>query len=285
MTRTRSQEHPPNVDGTQAIRRATSILKRIAQGSAQGVGLAEIVEAARLPRSTTHRILKCLVEEGLVDHNVGLRRYLIGNLTHELGLLESSGSLEIAKLRESVESVARRTGVTAYLMKRSGVVAVCVQKAEGNSVVRVIPVEVGQRRLLGIGAGATALLAALEPDTSERIIESITPMLQAHPGVTPDFIREMVALARKTGFAVSHGNVVKDVFGMGMSIPAQNGRSSLAISIAAHAALADKDKIATWKQVMKEEIQSAVKQQTTPRPEKAERRLGGALAGEKARVT
>jgi DNA-binding IclR family transcriptional regulator len=259
VTKTGSQEHPPNVDGTQAIRRATSILKRIAQGNAQGVGLAEIVEAARLPRSTTHRILKCLVEEGLVDHNVGARRYLIGNLTHELGLSVSSGSLEIAMLRQSVESVARRTGVTAYLMKRSGVEAVCVQKAEGNSVVRVIPVEVGQRRFLGLGAGATALLAALDPDTSEFIIGSIAPMLRAHPGITPDLIREMVALTRKTGFAVSHGNVVKDVFGIGMSIPADNGRSSLAISIAAHAALADEGKIAAWKQVIKEEIQSAVK--------------------------
>jgi len=75
-----------NIDGTQAIRRAAAILRRVGQSNSEGVGFAAIMETLQLPRSTTHRILKCLVEEGLVEHEQDRRRYVIGRLTYELGL-------------------------------------------------------------------------------------------------------------------------------------------------------------------------------------------------------
>ncbi len=59
-----------NTDGTQAIRRAAAILRRIGQANSRGVGPSTIAEALDLPRSTTHRILKCLVEEGLAHHDM-----------------------------------------------------------------------------------------------------------------------------------------------------------------------------------------------------------------------
>jgi DNA-binding IclR family transcriptional regulator len=243
-----------NLDGTQAIRRAAAILRRIGQSNSQGVGLASLTEALQLARSTTHRILKCLVEEGLVSHDPARRRYVVGRLTYELGLAVTSDALDIARWRAAVDRVAQRTGVTAYLMSRSGIEATCVLKTDGSAVIRVIPVDVGQRRFLGVGAGSTALLAALDSETAEHIIQTIAPGLHGYPGLSETVIRRIVAETRKTGFAVSKSNVVKDVLGIGMAIPKTDGTPSLALSIAALASQTDDEAVAVWKRIIKQEI-------------------------------
>ena len=244
-------------DGTQAIRRAASILKAIAKANSQGVSLADISRAEDLPRSTAHRILKCLVDEGFLEYTSESRRYQMGGLTYELGLAVSSGVLEVARWRDVIDAVARRTGVTSYLMRRSGVEAVCLVKAEGNSVVRVIPVEVGQRRLLGVGAGATALLAALDGETCERVIATISPGLRNHPRISVESLRAAVAQARATGFAMSQGKVVEESFGLGAIVPDSHAAPALAVSIAAHVSVVSDANIARWKRIIKEEIQAA----------------------------
>ncbi len=251
-------------DGTQAIRRAASILKAIAKADGSGISLADIARAENLHRSTAHRILKCLVDEGFIAYGEQSRRYQMGHLTYELGLAVSRGALEVARWRDVVEAVARRTGVTSYLMRRSGVEAVCLVKAEGTSVVRVIPVEVGQRRLLGVGAGATALLAALDGPTCERIIETIAPGLRNHPRITLDVLREAVRQARSTGFAMSQGKVVEESFGLGMAIPEPDGTPALALSIAAHVSLVTDANIRQWKRAIAEEIETALAEDRAP---------------------
>ena len=251
-----------NTDGTQAVRRAAAILRRLGKGGTQGVGLAEITQALHLPRSTTHRILKCLVEEGLVRHDTERRRYFAGQLTYELGLTATASAVELAKWRVAVDRVSQRTGVTAYLMSRSGVEATCLLKTEGNSVIRVIPVEVGQRRFLGIGAGATALLAALDPETREQIIRAVGPYLPVYSSLTEDKVREIVAETLKLGYTVSRGNVVRDVVGIGMAIPNGDAAPHLALSIAGLASQSEDKGIGNWVQIMRQEIAAFLSRET-----------------------
>lgn len=245
-------------DGTQAIRRAAAILRQIRQGGPNGAGLGAITAALQLPRSTTHRILKCLVEEGLVKHEQDKKRYVVGRLTYELGLAVTQDTLDIARWRIAVDRVAKRTGATSYLMGRSGIEAACILKAEGSAMIRVIPVEVGQCRPLGVGAGSAALLAALDADASEHVIQAIVPLLHGYPNLNQATIRKIISEAHVTGFAVSKSNVVKDVIGIGMAIPKTNGAPDLAVSIAALAAQADDQTVEQWKQIIKEEIDAVL---------------------------
>lgn len=245
--------------GTQAIRRATAVLRRIGQGDAEGIKLSAIMETLNLPRSTTHRIVKCLVDEGLVHHNTATRRYAIGNLVHELGLSVTEEVLGVSRWRSAVDRVATRTNATTYLMRRSGIEAICVFKAEGSAAVRVIPVEVGQRRLLGVGGGATALLAALDPETAERIIQSVGPRFGDYADLTETTVRDLVRETREAGFAVSRGHVVPEVLGIAVSIPEAHGAPSLAISIATLASRADGDFVTDCVRIIREEIDRALR--------------------------
>ncbi len=237
-------------DGTQAIRRAAAILKHIARGPENGVSLRGVSEAMDLSRSTTHRILRCLLDEKLIEHGDDARRYVVGSLTFELGLAATNRQHEVMRWRAAVDALAKRTGATVYLMGRSGNESVCLYKAEGSSVVRVIPVEVGQRRPLGVGAGATALLAATTDGDLDRVLSGIAPYLDRYPALTIDRIRRNVEAARKTGLAESRGLVVEGVYGLGIAVPADHGPPTLALSLAAHQSAATDDQIALWKRWM-----------------------------------
>lgn len=244
--------------GTQAIRRAAMLLRTLAQSGPEGASLAEVARAAALPRSTVHRMLRCLVEERLVDGPDTDKRYRMGELIHELSLAPSASALEVAHWRSIVGSIARRTGATAYLMRRSGVEAVCLVKADGQALVRFVPVEVGQRRLLGVGAGATALLAALDEAQCEQVIRVIAPGLRRYPRLQPDSVRAAVRLVRKSGFAISQGTVVDDGFGMGISVPDPSSVAHLALSIAAHASIVTESVISDWKRVLAQELNAGL---------------------------
>ncbi|MGR3363277.1 MAG: IclR family transcriptional regulator [Maritimibacter harenae] len=246
-----------NQDGTQAIRRAAAILKQIAHVSGDApMNLRNISEAVGLPRSTTHRILKSLTDTGLAAYNPASRKYEVGMLSYELGLAVSDRVLELAPWTACVDRVAERSNVTTYLMRRSGFEAVCVHKAEGRAVIRVIPVEVGQRRYLGVGAGATALLAGLPDDTAERVIATIAPELDVFESLDADTVREAVAETRATGFSESRGRAYRSIYGLGMGVRAFAEEPDLAISIAVHTEEVDDARIATWKSIIREEIEA-----------------------------
>lgn len=237
-------------DGTQAIRRAAAILKHIARGPEGGVSLRDVSEAMDLSRSTAHRILKCLLDEKLIEQAGDARRYVVGSLTFELGLAATNRQHEVMHWRSVVDALSRKMGATVYLMGRSGNECVCLYKAEASSVVRVIPVEVGQRRPLGVGAGATALLAATSDGDLDRVLNSIAPYLERYPGITVERIRRNVEAARKTGVAESRSLVVDGVYGMGIAIPAGHGPPTLALSLAAHQSAASDEQVASWKRLI-----------------------------------
>ena len=103
----------------------------------------------------------------------------------------TTGNLQqqIASWRDAVNELARTTGVTAYLMGRSGFESVCLYRAEGSGVVRVIPVEPGQRRPLGVGAGATALLASTADLDLDALLKEIEPHLKSYPALDLERIK------------------------------------------------------------------------------------------------
>ncbi|MES2972280.1 MAG: helix-turn-helix domain-containing protein [Pseudomonadota bacterium] len=249
-----SEARTPASDGTQVLRRAAGILRSVAQGGAHGTPLADIARAHGLARSTAHRILRCLADEGFLEQGDADKRYRVGRLLHELGMAPGASAAEIAQWRPVVEAVAQRTGVTAYLMRRSGVEAVCLVKADGRGTIRFVPVEVGQRRLLGVGAGATALLAALPPHDVDEVIRTIAPGLRNHPRIDGPGLQEAVKLARQTGFAMSQGKVVEHGFGLGLPVPDAGHVPQLALSIAAHASDVTESSISAWKKILREEL-------------------------------
>ena len=240
-------------DGTQAIRRAVTALRVVASYRRPGASLANIAEAMGLSRSTTHRILKCLVDEGLLAVDDLEHRYKIGRLAYELSLNDLSDHHSAASWSSLLAIVARKTGHTTYLIARTGGEAVCLQRHEGHRPIRVSPVEVGQRRPLGVGAGGIILLAQFDEDEIRHFVSSIGSALRPFPNITPERLLADVLEAKARTYALSIGRVFSEVSGVAVPLPG-GSRSRLALSVTTPSGFLDETAAGEIADTMRREI-------------------------------
>ena len=62
--------------GTQSIERASQLLRVIASRNGTGLRLVELSRHTKLERPTVHRILKCLVKEGVIKQDAATHLFL-----------------------------------------------------------------------------------------------------------------------------------------------------------------------------------------------------------------
>lgn len=225
----------PGIAGAQAIRRAMDVIRAVAQFQRSGASLSRVAQATSLNASTTFRILRSLTEERMLRYDERERHYYLGLLAFELGLVTQGQSQVQNRWRETIEHISRRTRLTTYLMARSDREAVCLLCVQGTMVIRAMPMDVGQRLPLGIGAGSLAILATLEDDEIERILGALGSRLDLFPRGREEAQRivERVTETRANGFSVSAGSVAAGLAGVGVAIQPNDGLLQLAISVSA----------------------------------------------------
>lgn len=82
--------------GAQSLSRAISVLRAVADASAQGARLAQLMDGTGLSKATTHRLAAALVHEGLLAYDPGSRYYSLGefflNLGDRVGKAQTGGA-------------------------------------------------------------------------------------------------------------------------------------------------------------------------------------------------
>jgi DNA-binding IclR family transcriptional regulator len=227
--------------GVQAIRRAMDVVRAVAQFQRTGGTLSRVANATGFSTSTTHRILRALTEERLLRYEEASRCYFLGLLAFELGLATQAESQVQPHWRETIEQLARQTRLTTYLMARSDCEAVCLLCAQGSTYIRAMPIEVGQRLPLGIGAGSLAILATMDDEEIAYVTASNSSRLQLFPreGAQSDAIMERIRIARREGYVVSSGTVASGLVGVGVPVLPRKGLLQVAISVSAVADVMD----------------------------------------------
>ncbi len=223
------------VAGAQSIRRAMDVIRSVAQLQRSGATLSRIAQSVGLNQSTAFRILRSLVEERMLYFEEADRTYHLGLLAFELGLATQGRSHVQDHWREVIENIARRIRLTTYLMARSDTEAVCLLCVQGATMIRAMPMELGQRLPLGVGAGSMAILASLGDEEIEQVLESQGARRMMFPGgkIDRDVLDSRIAQARRDGFAVSSGTVAAGLAGIGMVVTPRQGLLQLAISVSA----------------------------------------------------
>lgn len=205
----------PDASDSGSLKRGVALLKLLATAGARGLALTELASLAGLPHPSAHRVLKQLIDEGLVSRVAELKRYRMGPLAFELGLA-SSTLYDIRDLCEpAMDELARATEDTVYLVVRSGFDAVCMHRREGSFPIRTLVLEVGSRRPLGVGAGGLAVLAAMEEGEREEVIRRVTPALSAFGRVKADALAGDCLRTRERGHSLIRGTVNFDVTAVG----------------------------------------------------------------------
>jgi DNA-binding transcriptional ArsR family regulator len=73
----------------QSLGRAIELLRLISSEHTHGARLSDLVAVSGLPQPTVHRLLRQMVEGGLVMQDAQ-RRYRLGHFAYELGLVAST---------------------------------------------------------------------------------------------------------------------------------------------------------------------------------------------------
>ena len=104
--------HPPQ--GAQAALRAVRLLKRFTIERPE-MSLAELSKASGLNKTTTHRLLRALQSEALIDRNPATGAYCLGAGLMALGVQALASSDLRRRVRPVLRALARETGETATL--------------------------------------------------------------------------------------------------------------------------------------------------------------------------
>ena len=227
-----SPPESPAMAGAQSIRRAVAILRVLAAGQASGAGLQTVAQATGLARPTVHRMLRALLEEGLVERHARSRRYLIGEQIPLLALARPRRHALLDVAEAFVEEVARAVGDTAFLTVRTGDDTLCLARRMGGFAIQVLVIEVGARRPLGVSSAGLAILSRLEPAEAKRIIHRNAPRFAPYR-VSEVKILEQLAGARARGYFCSDPGLVPGTRALSVPILGGEGLPLGALTVAA----------------------------------------------------
>lgn len=200
--------------GAQSLRRSLHLLRLLAQYQEDGLKLKEVIDRSGLERSTVHRLLSCLVEERFAERNPETRRYRLGIDAMQLGFASMHRVPLVDSYRPLMQKLARLSGDTVFLVVRQGDYCVCLHREEGHFPVKVFTTDVGGRRLLGIGAGGLALMAELDDDEIDRILQRHEAEYQ-QAGFTTAGLMHVVRQTRRAGYSKIVSTITQGVSGVG----------------------------------------------------------------------
>jgi len=219
-------------DGAQSIHRAIELLRLIAREGRRGARLTPLARASELSLPTARRILKSLMDDGMVVQTEHPRKYELGPLIAELALLEPFNSQLIGQWRPVLTRICEKSGCTTVLVKRSYLDTIIVDRVDSKSYLRAVTFDVGQRYPLGIGAISLAVLASQPNEELARILELNSHQYRKYEDIGVQRVRTQVNRTRREGYAFSKVRRLPGVCSMGVAIPNPTGSPTLGIGIA-----------------------------------------------------
>ncbi|MDX2205321.1 MAG: IclR family transcriptional regulator [Hyphomicrobiaceae bacterium] len=233
MRRTKPETSPRSaVDGGlhQSVARIDLVMGVLAANAEHGVRLMDVCRETGLSKTAAHRLLHGLAAYRLADFDERSSRYFVGykifgwasGAGNRFGLLRMAGP--------SLARLADRFGDAVYLLVRNGDEAVCVELVAGAFPIKTLALRVGDRRPLGIGAGALAMLSALSDPVVERILKDGAKN-RASFAISDLDLRSLIRKTRSQGYALVDGAVIRGIATLGLPLLLDDGAPIAAISL------------------------------------------------------
>ena len=192
----------------QSIERAFAVLSTLADGP---LGVTEVAERARLPKSTAARMLASLVREGAVEQADGQSEYRLGPrlLTLSSGIGASRSLVAIA--HPFLVELAEHTGEAAGLSVPDGRTVHYIDQVDSPNPVQVRD-WTGTRVPMHVVSSGLVVLASLKPAALEAYLAGPLERFTDHTIVVASQIRDRLWNARRDGYAW-----VREEFALGIS--------------------------------------------------------------------
>lgn len=213
-----------------SVARAMKILELLAQ-SQHGFTLSSISRKLRIPKSSTHVLIKTLESMGYLKSSQASGRYCFGMKLVSLSnmALESLDLRELA--RPFLEQLMLRTGLTVHLAILEGAEAVVIEKVEAPGMLR-LATWVGKRLDANSSGVGKALLAFAEENCNHRFTGR--PMFRHNRNTISslDRLTRELRKVRELGYAFEDEEGEIGIRCVGVPLYDSTGRAVAAISVA-----------------------------------------------------
>ncbi|CAM3751740.1 IclR family transcriptional regulator [Bordetella sputigena] len=174
------------------LENATRVLRVLAQHGGE-VSMTEIVAHLGLPKSSSSRLLKQMLESGLLERDPATLKYRPALLLLEVAHQARGSTPLIRRLEQALESLVADTGHTGYIsvLDENRRDVVVLRAFHGSHPLRVVT-QPGYRLPAYASSTGRALLARLDGDAARQAHPAAT---HPHAHVLPHAPRDAVALA------------------------------------------------------------------------------------------
>jgi IclR family acetate operon transcriptional repressor len=188
--------------------------------------VTKIAQAFDLPKSTAHRLIITLEEEGFLEQNQVTRKYHLGPMIFELSRAFVGRNLLSDVAMPYIQQLAREIGHTVHLSVLSGWDLLVIASQEGSYPVRVGS-QVGDRWVPHSTAGGKVLLSALpETQLDEYLRSTGLPSIVQNTITSAEQLKRQLQIVRETGIAF---NREESTLGLeAIAAPIKRGEATIA---------------------------------------------------------
>lgn len=243
------------------VYRGFAIIRALA--AAEGpLRLNEVAKITQLPQATTHRILKALIAERVVEQPADTKTYRLSIDFFALAATANNTHPTLRSLcRPALLRLSNMLNDTVFLLVRAGFDGVCLDRAEGPFPIRTHTGNIGGRVPLGIGQGGMVILALLPEAEREEIIQFNVPRLSKLEYFDEIYVRTAIERTREWGYATNAGlNPLAGMAGVAVAIQDRNGYPVAALSIGTLAERVNDERLPMIVKVLRREADKITEQ-------------------------
>jgi IclR family transcriptional regulator, acetate operon repressor len=224
-----SNDESAATEGDSVVRRVLAVLSAFTYAEPV-LGVSELARRLALPKTTVHRLLTTLVEEGFVErtsagrYRLSLRVYEIGQQAVQSNRVRQAGHAPLERLRNDTQE-------TVHLAVLAGTDVLYVDRFESPHLVKMLA-RVGRRNHAHATSSGKCLLAFGTMHDVKLVIDAGLPRLATRTATTPAALRRALSETRKRGYAVSIHESANDVVSVAAPIFDRTGACAAAVSVA-----------------------------------------------------
>lgn len=239
--------------GVSAVSRLFAVLRSLGDTVEGGERVTQLAQRVGLSQPTTHRLLRSLMDEGMVEQDAGSKRYRLSLDFFALAARAGNTGNLRDLARPAMLRLSASLGDSLFLLARSGFDAICLDRSEGPFPIRTFTGDIGGRVALGVGQGSLAILAFLPEEERDTVIQYNLPRLKDFHLYDEVFLRSEVENVRTLGYAGRNTGVLQGMAGVAVPILDRNGRAVAALSVATVSDRLGPDRLPTVVEMLKRE--------------------------------
>jgi IclR family KDG regulon transcriptional repressor len=206
--------HGEPLDGEKTVQIVHRIARVLHAFSNQGqgpMGITDLANATGLPKSTTHRLVTALVNEGLLVQDEDSHKYALSLRITALGA-SILGSHAVRKVARPILMELRdKTRESVHLAVLEGMEAVIIDTEDSYFFVRAVNVPGQHLPAHAVSTGKVLLAYQWEPRLREVITHTTLMRYTEHTITDPRQLLAELSQVRRQGYAISSGELEEGI--------------------------------------------------------------------------